>query len=161
MKTDTHSLSPAETFGLLTIESFRLNGLLLTHGDRMSAPHGMTSARWQVLGTLMLADQPLTVAETARRMGLARQSVQRIADWLKDAGLLRYEANPAHPRWQRARPTARGKKIYRQLEAERLDWAQHIAARIDPAKLTVALEVLQQLRTDLTITEPTSGATAC
>ncbi len=136
----------AEVFGDLTLASFRLNGLLLTAGDRLAADANMTSARWQVLGTLILAAEPLTVAAIARRMGLARQSVQRIADWLMQAGQLEYVDNPAHPRWHLARSTAAGRRTYRRLEKRRAVWAQQLVAGMDPARLQVACDVLQELR---------------
>ena len=135
----------ADLFAQLTLESFRLNAALLNEGDRLATPYGLTSARWQVLGTLILAAQPLTVAETARRMGLARQSVQRVADWLADQKLIKYTANPAHPRWQRAQPTARGRRIYADLEADRLDWAQKVTADLNQTDLYTALETLSQI----------------
>jgi hypothetical protein len=61
----------------LVLEVFRLNGRLLAAGDRMTRPSGQTSARWQVLGAIN--PEPRTVAQIARVMGLARQSVQRRA----------------------------------------------------------------------------------
>jgi DNA-binding MarR family transcriptional regulator len=54
---------------------FRANGLVLGAGDLLTADDGLTSARWQVLGAVALAERPLTVPQIARRMGLTRQSV--------------------------------------------------------------------------------------
>ena len=45
----------------LILSTFRANGLLLDAGDFLTAREGLTSARWQVLGALALADRPLTV----------------------------------------------------------------------------------------------------
>jgi hypothetical protein len=36
----------------LILETFRLNGELLTAGDRLVADLSLTSARWQVLGAV-------------------------------------------------------------------------------------------------------------
>ena len=55
----------------LVLETFRLNGAILVAGNRMTKPHGLTSARWQVMGAIDIAGTPLTVAQIARRMGLA------------------------------------------------------------------------------------------
>jgi len=41
---------------LLTL--FRANNLTLTWGDRLVAPLGLTSARWQVLGTIVAVERP-------------------------------------------------------------------------------------------------------
>jgi DNA-binding MarR family transcriptional regulator len=147
----------ADLFAQLTLESFRLNAALLHEGDRLATPYGLTSARWQVLGTLILAAQPLTVAETARRMGLARQSVQRVADWLVGEKMIRYTTNPAHPRWQQARPTARGRRIYAELETDRLKWAQGITKELNQDRLHAALETLQQITAQLAANESHPG----
>lgn len=56
----------------LVIEVFRLNGGQLAIGNALGANLGLTSARWQVLGTISLSPVPLPVAHIARNMGLAR-----------------------------------------------------------------------------------------
>lgn len=80
----------------LALITFRLNGQLLDVAEQLAHPAGLTAARWQVVGAVL--HEPLTVAAVARRMGLARQSVQRTADLLVDAGLLERRPNPAHRR---------------------------------------------------------------
>ncbi|WP_349017006.1 hypothetical protein [Bradyrhizobium sp. Arg237L] len=52
----------------LILEAFRLNGGLITAGDRLVADLGLTSARWQVLGVIALSP---TVEPVARSMGPA------------------------------------------------------------------------------------------
>jgi len=47
----------------LILEIFRVNGLLLAAGDRLTRDLGLTSARWQVLGAL--AEGPLTAAQSS------------------------------------------------------------------------------------------------
>ena len=44
----------------MILTMFRVNNLTLTWGDRLVGPLGLTSARWQILGAIALADQ-LTV----------------------------------------------------------------------------------------------------
>ena len=87
---------------------FRLNGLLLEAGDRMAAPSGQTSARWQVMG--VIDDAPLTVSQIARAMGLRRQSVQRTADLLAADGVAEFLDNPADRRAKLLTLTARGRE---------------------------------------------------
>ena len=70
----------SEVLTALILEIFQLNGTLLAAGNQITKPHGMTSARWQIMGAIELAGQPLTVSQIARRMGLTRQAVQRIAN---------------------------------------------------------------------------------
>ncbi|MDE0095181.1 MAG: helix-turn-helix domain-containing protein, partial [Gammaproteobacteria bacterium] len=58
----------------------------------------MTSARWQVMGAVDQSKHSLTVAQIARRMGLARQGVQRIVNDLVELGFVVLEENIDHKR---------------------------------------------------------------
>jgi DNA-binding MarR family transcriptional regulator len=142
---DNAAARAAAAMGRLTIESFRLNAQLLATGDELARDRGMTSARWQVLGTLLRADGPLTVAQVARRMALARQSVQRVANDLADAGLVRFVAGSGHPRWPQVQPTARGRRVYAELEARRLAWAGRLVGPGELRALEAAADTLGRL----------------
>src|ERR1700760_4585868 len=87
-----------DALGELIVELFRLNGLLLAEGDRLTNDLGLSSARWQVIGALELVVRPLPVAQIARNMGVARQSVQRITNELEADGLIAFDDNPDHRR---------------------------------------------------------------
>jgi DNA-binding MarR family transcriptional regulator len=139
----------AQALGELTLESFRLNARLLATGDELARDLQMTSARWQVLGTLVLAGEPVTVAEISRRMGLARQSVQRVTDGLAESKLVRFVSNPAHPRWNLVAPTQAGLRVHRKLEARRKAWAVRLVADIPAQDLLIAMNVLRKLRLQL------------
>lgn len=136
-----------KAFTHLILETFRFNGLLLAAGDRLSKPLGLTSARWQVLGAI--ADKPRSVAQIARKMGLARQNVQRLADVLAEQGSVEYSPNPEHERAKLVSLTARGKKTLAELTLRQEDWANHIAARVPASGLEDALEVIQKLQSRL------------
>jgi DNA-binding MarR family transcriptional regulator len=45
-----------------------------------------------------IVEKPLSVAQIARNMGVARQSVQRLADNLERQGIVEYAPNPDHGR---------------------------------------------------------------
>src|ERR671919_2558321 len=77
---------------------FRANGLLLASGDLLSASEGLTSARWQVMGAIALAERPLTVPQIARRMGITRQSVHTTVKRLVRDRLLELAPNADHRR---------------------------------------------------------------
>ena len=57
-----------------------------------TAPHELTPARWQVLGAVL--EEPLPVAEIVRRVGLTRQSVQRVANDVVAQGWADWQPNP-------------------------------------------------------------------
>ena len=64
----------------LVLDLFRLTNRMLAAGDRLVGGLGLTSARWQVLGTVVAAARPQPVAWLARDMGANRQNVQRIVN---------------------------------------------------------------------------------
>src|SRR4051812_17740683 len=87
------SRTPAgDAFSGLAFRVLRLAGLLTAAGDALARPAGQSAARWQVLAAVEA--EPRSVAGIARALGLARQSVQRVADALEAGGLVRYEDNP-------------------------------------------------------------------
>ncbi|MFC3832555.1 MULTISPECIES: MarR family winged helix-turn-helix transcriptional regulator [Deinococcus] len=127
----------------LVLEVLRLNGLLTAAGDRLSAPAGQTSGRWQVMGCI--DDTPRTVAAVARLMGLTRQSVQRTADLLVAEGLAETLPNPEHKRAHLLRLTLEGQRALTTIETAQYEWANGIGAGLDEQELQVALSVLARV----------------
>src|SRR5215213_4251052 len=107
--------SAGDAFSGLVIRLFRLSGMLADEGDALARPAGQTTARWQVLAAI--EDEPRSVADIARALGLARQSVQRVADALESGGFVRYEDNPRHRRARLAAPTGAGREALRRIQA--------------------------------------------
>ncbi len=124
----------------LILKLFRVNGLLLTVGDRLTKDLGLTSARWQVMGAL--ADGPLTVAHIARNMGLKRQSVQRLVNVLAQQGLLMLVDNPHHRRARLVQLTATGRNQYEQISQIQANWVNNISEGLDVTNLKLAFEQL-------------------
>lgn len=134
-----------DLFTELVLEIFKLNGLLISEGDRISGKYGLSSARWKVLGALALSDNPLTVAQIARKMGQARQSVQRIANDMVKSEYFIWEDNPADKRAKLLKVTEKGKQAYQLLESDQAPWANESAQQLDTQALESALIVLRQL----------------
>jgi DNA-binding MarR family transcriptional regulator len=118
--------SSREVLNDLVLKVFRLNGRLLDAADRLTEGSGLTAARWQVLGAVL--HEPLTVAAAARSMGLARQSVQRLADLLVQEGLCKFLPNPAHQRAKLLAPTDRGWQAIEQIRPGVTAWARRVCA---------------------------------
>jgi DNA-binding MarR family transcriptional regulator len=132
-----------DAFTELVVRVFRLNGLLSAAGDALAQPAGQTSARWRILAAV--EDSPSSVARIARAWGLARQSVQRVADMLVRDGMAVYEENPDHRRAQLLRLTARGKRALRAIQAAQRSWADALGAEIGRADLQRANAVLERV----------------
>jgi DNA-binding MarR family transcriptional regulator len=130
----------------LVVEIFRLNGDLIEGGDALVRDLGLTSARWQVLGAVALSPVPLPVAHVARNMGLARQSVQRVVDDMRDDGLVRLEPNPHHRRAPLVAMTPRGEAAYEQAMERKDRWADVLTEGLSPDAIEAASMLLRALQ---------------
>jgi DNA-binding MarR family transcriptional regulator len=122
---------------------FRLNGQFLTIGEALARPVGLTAAWWQVLGAVL--DEPLPAAEIARKIGVTRQSVQRIADLLVADGLAHYRPNPAHRRAKLLLPTEQGRAAVRRISPAHAALAERLARELGTEALRRALDSLASL----------------
>ena len=86
----------AEPLTELTLTVFRLNGMMLQWGDKLVGPLGLTSAKWQMLGSLALAENLLTAPQVGQVMGVTRQGAQKQLNILEELNLVKPQGNPAH-----------------------------------------------------------------
>jgi DNA-binding MarR family transcriptional regulator len=135
--------SAGDAFSALVVLVFQLDGALSLAGDALARPAGHTSARWRVLAAVQ--HEPRTVSEVARLWGLARQSIQRVADELVREQWAMYEENPEHRRAQLLRLTARGRRAIRRIEAAQRPWADALGAEIGESELRSAGAVLARV----------------
>jgi len=121
----------------------QLYGPLVAAGDDLARPVGQSSARWQVLAGI--EHGPTTVAHIARQLGLARQSVQRVADLIVADGLAVYEENPAHRRAKLLRIAPPGADALAAIQAAQAVWANELGEEIGEAGLHQATATLERL----------------
>jgi DNA-binding MarR family transcriptional regulator len=126
-----------------SITTFKLNGQFLALAEELARPAGLTAAWWQVLGAVLGA--PLPVAGIAREMGLARQSVQRIADILVGRGLAEYRDNPAHRRAKLLTPTPAGRAAIARIGPGHAAAARRLTAVLGEEDLACAVATLRAL----------------
>jgi DNA-binding MarR family transcriptional regulator len=137
---------------------FRANGLLLAAGDVLAAAHGLTAARWQVLGAIGHAQRPLTVPQIARRMGLTRQGVHSTVNRLVADAMVELVSNADHRRSPLVRLTELGRATYRAIDEKRASWTDLFAAGLTSATLDTAAHVLNELCTRLEEAPPSEGS---
>lgn len=130
----------------LILTLFRANNLVLTWGDRLVGPLGLTSARWQILGTIVAAERPQPVAWLARDLGASRQNVQRIVNDLHDDGLVAFAPNPHHRRAQLVVLTEKGQHAYDAAIRLYDPWVNALAAGVAVKDIETAHRVLTTLR---------------
>lgn len=129
----------------IILETFKLNGLLVSEGDQLVKELGLTSARWKILGALSENPGSKTVPDIARMMGQSRQAVQRLSNEMKEEGLLATKPNPGHKRAQLLTLTKKGKEIYTLVMQKQMPWVNSIANEFSATDLKLASSVLQKL----------------
>jgi len=147
---------PTEAGEVLTdliLTTFRLNGRLMDAAQEMAGKGGITAAWWQVLGGVL--DQPRSVAQIGRLMGITRQGVQRIADLLVAKQLAEYRPNPAHRRAKLLAATEAGYWAIRRIGLVQRPFAARIGAEVGADQLRAALTTMRQLVAVLEADQPT------
>lgn len=130
----------------LMLDFFRLNSLILRSGDNLVAPLGLTSARWQILGTIAAAERPQPVAWLARDLGANRQNVQRIVNDLRKEDLVALEHNPHHRRAKLVVLTNKGRKAYDAAMKLQAPWVNQLSEGLDVVDIQTMHRVVSALR---------------
>jgi len=130
----------------VVLELFRLNNRLLTAGDKLVADLGLTSARWQVLGTIVATGRSQPVAWLAREMGANRQNVQRIVNDLEKERLVEFQANPHHRRAQLVVLTQAGRKAFDDAMRLQTPWINKLTEGLRVADVETTHKVITTLR---------------
>ena len=99
----------SDEFALLVADVYELAGALRRIGETTAAAEGQTQARWQLLSAV--SDEPQSVPRAARRLGVTRQAVQRVANELVAEGLAQFRNNPDHRTSPLLSPTPAGRTI--------------------------------------------------
>jgi DNA-binding MarR family transcriptional regulator len=140
---DIVNMEEPDMLGLLIADIYESAGLLRRSGEELAGAEGQTQARWQVLS--VVSDQALSVPQAARRLGLTRQGVQRVANDLVDAGLLDFATNPDHKSSPLLAITPAGRKAFNRITARATQFHQELELPLSDRDLATARRVLQVL----------------
>lgn len=134
-----------ESYRSLIADVYELAGVSRATSEDLARREGATAAQWHVLS--VVSGGPMTVSAAARRLGLSRQSVQRVVNDLLESGDLRAAPNPADRRAPLIRLTAAGRRSLRRLfadsDADRADLLRR--AGLSSADLDRARRALRRL----------------
>jgi DNA-binding MarR family transcriptional regulator len=100
-------------YRLLIADVYELAGASRATSESVARRHGCTAAQWHVLSVLSEAE--MTVSAAAKRLGLSRQAVQRVANDLLENGRLSARPNPQDRRAPLVTLTGAGRTTLRQL----------------------------------------------
>lgn len=73
---------------------YELAAVSRRESESIAAGHGVTVTQWHTMS--VLSDADVTVPAIARRLGVTRQAVQRVADQLVSSGHIERRDNPNH-----------------------------------------------------------------
>lgn len=138
-----------DDIGRLILEVFRVNGCLLVAGDKLVAPFGLSSAKWQVLGAAVRSDDLQTVSQIARETGVTRQAVQRIANILVNDGMVELKKNVKDKRAPLVEVTEVGRYAYSEADSVRRRWLQGLSLTIETHEIDQAVLLMRSLRAQL------------
>jgi len=142
-------IQSAKLFTELVLETFRFNGLLIEAGDKLTRELGLTSSLWQVMGSI--AENPLSMAQIARNMGLTRQGVRRSINILIEKGLVQFEENPDHKRAKLVVPTDEGLQVLDRLENIQVSWSNSISREFSVPELERVIKTFKALEKKLNL----------
>ena len=145
----TQRTPAGEALTNVMLDLFRLSSLLLTAGDRLVAGLGLTSARWQILGAIAYAERPQPVSWLARDLGANRQNVQRIANDLRNEGLVAFEANPHHLRAQLVVLTEKGRRSFEAAMELQAPWVNSLSVGLSVKDIRTVHRLVTALRKKL------------
>jgi len=135
------------TFQRLVGAVFRLNGQLLDTAASLSADLNISTTRWQAIAAIR--NQPLTVPQIARRIGISRQSARQSIQHMEDSGIVRLRDNPDHARSSLVELTADGREKMDILRDRQIQLTQRFTkgTGMSSADIEELTEQLEKLRT--------------
>ena len=127
---------PDDTWTKFALSIFNLNGLIVHAGEHISQSVGQSSARWQVLGSVF---EPQTVAQIARRLGLARQGVQRVANVLEKEGLVVSKDHPTDRRTKLIELSPQGLEVLSQIFSRQMEWSEQVMKKLNHEQMVAVI----------------------
>ena len=134
---------PESLLPLIVADVFELAGRFRDDGEAIARRVGQTQARWQVLSAASIGQH--TVPQIARRLGVTRQNVQRIADILMAERLAGFAPNPDHRGSPHLVLTSRGQAVLAQLTKAAASHHRDLAHRLADIDIKAVHRSLRRL----------------
>ncbi len=114
--------------------------------DRRLKGLGMSQASWLTVAMVARAKAPLSQAELAQRVGVEGATMAVMLDRLAKAGLVERRPSADDRRVNHVLLTAAGSALSDKVRAQAGAVRKALLAGMDPARLLVATELLEQLQ---------------
>ena len=116
--------------------------------DRIRAV-GQSMARWETMYLLACSDDALNQTALAKLLGVEGPTMVRMLDVLEKDGLITRQQSKTDRRVTNNEITEKGREATRDIMAITNELREELLRDIDPAKLAVTLEVLEQIHAKL------------
>lgn len=133
----------ADELALLVADIYEAAGVLRRSGEAIAGVEGQTQARWQLLS--VISGGPITVAQAARRLGVTRQGVQRVANDLTEEQLAVTVPNPDHRNSPLLQLTSAGEATLKRINERAQDLNVTIAAEMSATTVARTRQALRAL----------------
>ena len=114
--------------------------------DRRMKDLGISQTGWISIAYIAKAKEPLSQSELAALVQVEAATMVSTIDRLEKAGLVERVASESDRRVKHLVITDEGQAIYRTVRAKADDVRAELLGQIDPDKLAIASEVLEQLQ---------------
>jgi DNA-binding MarR family transcriptional regulator len=133
----------ANELALLVADIYEAAGVLRRSGESIAGAEGQSQARWQLLSVISAG--PITVAQAARRLGVTRQGVQRVANDLIGEQLAVTGPNPNHRNSPLLELTSAGEATLSRINERAQTLNATIARKLNPAAVVRTRAALRTL----------------
>lgn len=147
MKGPAQARTPVDSVALIVADIYQLAALFRRRGGAIARKIGQTQSRWQVISAASTGNS--TVAQMARRLGVSRQAVQRVADMLVKDGLARFAKNRDNVRSPHLQLTNSGKKLLVELTENAAAYNEELAEGLTEQDIQSVAMVLGKFRMQL------------
>jgi MarR family transcriptional regulator for hemolysin len=114
--------------------------------DRRLKSLGLSQASWMTIAVAAKARTPLSQSELADKLGVEGATMVAMVDRLAKAGLVARQPSKTDRRINRVVVTEAGSRLFDTVRTEAAAVRKELLAHIDPAKLTLATELLETLQ---------------
>ena len=114
--------------------------------DRRLKYLGVSQASWMTIAVAAKAPGPLSQSELADSLGVEGATMVAMVDRLVKAGLVVREPSTTDRRIKRVVLTPAGNALYGKVRAEATAFRKQLLAEVDPKKLLIATELLEDLQ---------------
>ncbi len=130
-------------YRLLIANVYELAAVSRRESESLATAHGVKVTQWHTMS--VLSDDDVTVPAIARRLGVTRQAVQRVADQLVGSGHVEAQENPSHRSSPVMHLTDLGHRTLRDLWEASDEPRAQITRGVSADELRAASATLQKL----------------